>query len=70
MSDTFNPEHRDDGNNETRWHHVESDEPTGVSVVLSGSEGGAGSDVETSVCLSVCGRRKSLSFFLMNAGMQ
>ena len=48
MSDTFNPEHSDDGNNEMRWHHVECEEPTGVSVVLSGSEGGAGSDVEKS----------------------
>lgn len=46
MNDTFNPEHSDDGYDETRWRHVEYEEPTRVSAVLCGSGGGAGSDVD------------------------
>ena len=42
-NDTLDPEHSDDGCDETRWRHVEYEEPAPVSAVLSGSEGGTGS---------------------------
>lgn len=68
MYNTFNPEQSDDGNDETRWHHVECEEPAWVSAVLCGSEGGAGSDVEITelkLTLKLC-FIQALLFFLLN----
>lgn len=45
MSDTFNPEHSDDAHDETRRRHVAYEEPSSVSAVFCGSQGGTGSDV-------------------------
>lgn len=47
MYTTFNPEQSNDGYDDTRRHHVDCEEPAGVSAVLCRS-GGTGSDVEQS----------------------